>query len=119
MMACSSFCLEVCWLKYEKNFHNSNIQRRAIRCEFEPVAPSILKDSFGGGWSLLPTLAVGALLVFRQVERRFHVRESNREPHRSDLNLHCHLVVQGHLRPKRNTCRFGMSNEQNWSEYLN
>ena len=33
-----------------------NNQRRAIRREFEPVGPTLLKNPLGAGWGLLPTL---------------------------------------------------------------
>ena len=33
-----------------------NNERHAIRREFEPVRPTLLKDPLGAGWALLPTL---------------------------------------------------------------
>ena len=62
------------------------IQRRAIRREFEPVGPTLLKDTLGAGWGLLPILQWVGSWFFRQVERRYHNRESNRQPLCLDLS---------------------------------
>ena len=65
--------------------NNYNIQYWAIRHEFEYVGPTPLKDPLGARWALMPTLRWVGSWFFRELERRFHGRESNYQPLRLDL----------------------------------
>ena len=62
-----------------------NRQRWAIRREFERVGLTLLKDLLSARWDLLPTLQWVGSWLYCQGGRRFHSRELNRQPLRSDL----------------------------------
>ena len=61
---------------------NKNNHSQAIRREFEPVGPTLLKNLLGAGWGLpltlrwadswLPTYLAIVVFFFRQVKSRFH-----------------------------------------------
>ena len=63
-----------------------NNQCWAIRREFQPVGPTLLKDPLGACWGLLPSwrwvaswLPTNLDDFFRQVERRFHNGNSKKK----------------------------------------
>ena len=57
-----------CKIIHRVNLENKNKnQRRAIRREFEPVGPIMLKNPLSAGWDLLPTLHGWALVEFREI----------------------------------------------------
>jgi hypothetical protein len=81
--------------------NEKNTQRRAIKHEFEPVGPTLLKDAPSARHGLLVSLQGGGFLVsyllaslFHRVERRF--RSGNRTANhfiRKQVPLHYHPVI--------------------------
>ena len=73
---------------------NNDIQRRAIRRNFELVGPTLLKDPLGAGWGLLPTLRWMGSWFFHQVKNYFTAGNQTANPSvRIRVPLHCHQVV--------------------------
>ena len=80
-------------MSLHNNNNNNNSQRWAIRCEFEPVGPTLLKNLLGAWWGLMPTLRwVGSWLPsylaswFPSSREKISIRESNHQPLCSKLD---------------------------------